>query len=314
LQTYLAHLTAANRARNRELQTELAAVARRLAAHDIPVLLLKGAATFTDDLYADDGARLMSDLDLLIPEDRVHQAQNLLIAEGFVENPEDRRKYDTFPLMARHSHLAPLHHPAQKAVIELHYKVAYGQSGRVISAEEAWAASVAAAIDGTPVRVLNPTLRLLHNALHAALPHLEFLRGHFVLRDLAEFAALAHRYGPAIDRAALFKRIERHCLHSEFATYARISHLLMRTNFKLTRDISTAVHTRRILINGSNGKPAGIRKLTRKALSKAYYLARLPRWSWQNVVYGDETTSNWRRLGGMIGGFLNSRFRENAKL
>jgi hypothetical protein len=314
LQTYLAQLTAANRARNRQLKTELAAIARLLAAHDIAVLLLKGAATFADGLYADDGARLMSDLDLLIPEDQVHQAQQLLIAEGYVEDPGDRRKYDAFPLMARHSHLASLHHPAKTAVIELHYRVAYGQSGRVINAEEAWEASMAAEIDGTPVRVLSPTLRLLHNALHAALPHLEFLRGRFALQDLAEFAALAHRYGPAIDRAALFERIERHRLHSEFATYARISHLLMRTGFKLTRDISTVVHTRRILMIGRNETPSGLTALAQKALAGAYYFSRLPKWTWQNVVYGDEHTSNWRRFGGLIGGFFDSRFRQNAKL
>ncbi len=99
LQTYLAHRTAANRVRNHRLKNELASIIALLAAKRIPVLLLKGAATFTDRLYADDGARLMQDLDLLIPEDQVERAQRILIDTGYTADPASATRHPRFPLI-----------------------------------------------------------------------------------------------------------------------------------------------------------------------------------------------------------------------
>ena len=54
--------------------------AGRLAAADIPVTALKGSA-LASTVYTDPGARHMSDVDVLVPEDRVGDAQDVL-AEG----------------------------------------------------------------------------------------------------------------------------------------------------------------------------------------------------------------------------------------
>jgi hypothetical protein len=107
--------------------------------------------------------------------------------------------------------------------------------------------------------------------------------------------------------------IYRHKLKTEFKTFAGVSRLLMQTGFTFTKDIRTDVHTRRILMTGNNANPADISTLVHKALDKAYYFARLPRWAWQNVFYGDEGTSNWKRIGSLAGGLFKERFRENIR-
>jgi hypothetical protein len=314
LAAYLARRTAANRARNRKLQQELAAVLDRLAAHDIPVLLLKGAATLADKLYADSGARLIADLDLLIPRNRVAQARALLLETGYEEDAEAPRRDGSLALDAAHCHLAALRHPDKQTVIDLHSKVAYGQSGRVIALVEAWQAPGTGAIDSRPVHYLNPTLRLLNNALHATLRHLEFLYGRLALSDLAEFAALWHRYGEEIDRAILFTAVEKHHLQSEFTTYVQMANLLMCTEFRLSMDINTALHTRRILATAGRQYTSPVANAIKQAYDKVYYLSRLPRWAKQNVVHGDGDTPNWKRFGTMVGGLFNTSFKENAKL
>ncbi len=308
LQAYLAHLTAANRVRNRRLKKELIATVARLSAEGIPVLLLKGAATFVDRLYEDEGARLMADLDLLIPDDQVERAKQVLIDAGYMEDPDATNRRKRFPLNAPHCHLPALRQSEKSAVVELHYKVAYGQSGRVMDTQDAWQASLTGELDGLPVRYLAPTQRLPNNALHAALPHMKFLRGQFALRDLAEFAVLLNRYGQDIDRTPLFKVIEMHRLQSEFTTYARIAHLLMHTNFILSKDISTIVHTRRILSAAGQRHPSAVAAMVRRAYANAYYFTRLPRWAKQNVFYGDGGASNWRRFGSLVSSLFNARF------
>jgi len=72
---YLAKLHSANKERNAKLKQELVRVVSILSQKDIPVLPLKGAATFVDDLYDDPGARIMRDLDILIPQERIKEAR-----------------------------------------------------------------------------------------------------------------------------------------------------------------------------------------------------------------------------------------------
>ena len=67
LGAFLAAVHAANRERNGELRSELAAAARALNRVGIVPVLLKGSLRLLDGLYPDDGWRMLRDLDLLLP-------------------------------------------------------------------------------------------------------------------------------------------------------------------------------------------------------------------------------------------------------
>jgi len=65
LQTYLQHLHQANVERNEAFCEAIKEIHPKLREHGIPAILLKGAASFCDDLYGDVGARMMGDIDIL---------------------------------------------------------------------------------------------------------------------------------------------------------------------------------------------------------------------------------------------------------
>lgn len=302
LSAYLAQLHAANGARNQMLRDELAMILELFNTRGIPVLLLKGAATFADELYADQGARLMSDMDLLVPEEHLREAERLLMMEGYVDDLTNISPYDVWPGSARHAHIPGLLHLKRKVTLELHYKVAYGQPGRILTAEAAWASAVSGSFRGSTVFWLCPHHRLLHNALHATLPHREFLQGRLRLSDLAEFAALVARYPKEILPAHFWKVIRRHDLTTEIGNFALLARLLMRSVIKTPGIQQTNWHRDRLLqasppAANRSGRLAANRHLFWRMISFVYDQFHLPAWTWRNVCYGDDRTSTLARLG-----------------
>ena len=301
LAAYLKQLHAANRDRNRMLQDELGMVLGLFQAHGIPVVLLKGAAVFADGLYADPGDRLMSDMDLLVPEARIREAERLLMMEGYVDDPTNVSPDDTWPGKSRHSHIPGLLHLGKKIAIELHYNVAYGLAGRVLTARAVRSAVVCGTFRGHPAAWLCPDDRLLHNALHATLPHREFARARVRLSDLAEFAALVERYAASIDQGRFWAIIRRHGLSRPLGSYAFLAKRLMQTPLKPSAARPAAWHQARLLgaspPAAADGFWADARPKAWRSASLCYDLAHLPAWTWINVCYGDERTPFPARLG-----------------
>ena len=69
LHTYLDDLHQLNRERNAQLQAQLLEAVQQLNSIDITPVLLKGAMHLVTDMYGDSGARIMSDVDLLVPRE-----------------------------------------------------------------------------------------------------------------------------------------------------------------------------------------------------------------------------------------------------
>lgn len=302
LTAYLAQLHAANRARNQMLRDELAMILELFNTRGIPVLLLKGAATFADELYADHGARLMSDMDLLLPEEHLREAERLLMMEGYVDDPTNISPYDVWPDSARHAHIPGLMHMKRKITVELHHKVAYGLTGRILTAQAAWASAVSGTFRGNTVYRLCPHHRLLHNALHATQPHREFLQGKVRLSDLAEFAALVARYPKEILPVHFWKVIRRHDLGTPIGNYALLARLLMRSVIKTPGIKQTNWHRDRLLCasppaRNTAGRLASALPVIWQGISFVYDQLNLPAWTWRNVCYGNDRTSTLARLG-----------------
>jgi len=316
LRGYLKQLHAANRARNRMLQEELASILALFKAHAIPVILLKGAATFADDLYADEGARLMGDMDLLIPQEQIAEAERLLMMEGYVDDPTNVSLADAWPGNTRHAHIPGLLHLKKNITVELHYRVAYGHPGRILSTNTVCAASVSGVFRGLEAAWLSPYHRLLHNALHATLPHREFNQGRLRLSDLAEFAALAERYPREVALERFWQVVRDNALTTEIGAYALLARLLIRTMVKPPDIGADSWHRDRLLRNGPSAvKPvarfAELRRSSWRLISFLYDMARLPAWAWRNVCYGDAHTPLTARLGCIIRLMLTPRMIRN---
>jgi hypothetical protein len=293
LQEYLAVLHQANRERNEIFRAALAELLEVFGREKIAVVLLKGAATFCDDLYGDPGARVLQDLDLLVDPRDTERCRELLFGLGYEEWPDPNMAPEGWPTDERHHHLFPFFRPGSPVVVELHFKVAYAQAGRVLATQMAWQNLASGEFEGQSAVFLNPTWRLLHNTAHALVPQCEFIRGEVSLLQLAEFGALVSRYGRETDWRCWGERGRGAGLGTEFSTYLALAVRLLGIEPPAAAGTAGGgPHLARLQAGGHGlavprGERVSLRELTFGCLVRGYYLLNLPIWVWRNVCYAE---------------------------
>jgi hypothetical protein len=78
LQVYLEHLYQANLDRQNAFRQAIIEIVSKAHEMEIPVILLKGATTLCDDLYEDNGARMMGDIDLLVKTQHIEPFKKIM--------------------------------------------------------------------------------------------------------------------------------------------------------------------------------------------------------------------------------------------
>jgi hypothetical protein len=204
IREYLDTVRTLNRLRNRAFRDELANVAGILSGIGIEPVALKGAIALLPDPYPGAEDRVIGDLDLLVPSERVREAHAALGQSGYLGAPQDR-------MLARDRegmhHAQPLLHPGLPVTVELHVRMLRDQrDDTCLRAGMPEPALVS--VNGARVRVPDVATRLLHNFLHTHIQDggnvyfsvnhrqlLEFVR----LRDFAgdlDWRVLAERLQP----------------------------------------------------------------------------------------------------------------------
>lgn len=176
-----------NLLRSRAFRAELGSMAETLLEKSLETVLLKGAALW-EDVYSDDLARPMSDIDLLVRARDVPAWEQLLRDRGYVPY-EGFRSAEWY--RKHHHHLVPYHRPGTFLKVELHLALAPPQSPLQMPLEELWGRSLPAPRSGLPYRVLAPEDMLVHLALHLTYEH-TFWQGLLFIADLHHFIT-AHR-------------------------------------------------------------------------------------------------------------------------
>jgi len=194
---YLETVRDLNRARNRELYSELVRVAAALNAVGIAPQLLKGAAALLPGQYAGAHDRVIGDLDLRVPAERYLDAAEAVRMLGY----RDAQGYAVEP--GEHHHGAPLLHPSKPVTVELHQRTLHDRVQNA-ALEGAMGLSVVE-LPETRVRVqlADPGTRLLHNFLHGQIQDRVHARHGLNLRQLLECAGLLRQHRAAPRRAAL---------------------------------------------------------------------------------------------------------------
>jgi hypothetical protein len=186
--------------RNMRLFHQLEQVLRQLVQHNIPTILLKGAA-LAKALYGNVAVRPMGDIDLLVGERDVPAALRTLTAMGYAVVPPRAYRCEVILLPAGRT----------TAPIELHWSLFvpfYYQ--HLLSPDWLWETALPIEVGDTPARMLGPEAQLLHLCGHLTLHHGggEAVRGLW----LYDVARVIDRYGSGLDWDELLARAQTYGL------------------------------------------------------------------------------------------------------
>jgi len=171
---------------DRMLRWEVRQIVRALEGTEIPVVLLKGAAYSIRRLPIARG-RLVSDVDILVPRDRLDQVEASLVRHGWVsEKPEG---YDARYYREWMHEIPPLRHKERQTIVDLHHTILpltarlHPDPEKLLTDSEP--------IDGHALlRTLSPVDTVLHKATHL------FYDGDLnnALRELVDLDGLLRAY------------------------------------------------------------------------------------------------------------------------
>ncbi|WP_298725111.1 nucleotidyltransferase family protein [uncultured Ferrovibrio sp.] len=209
LRDYLALLHEQNGLRNSHLRQQAEEVIAAFNAAGVAPLLLKGGAALFLDYYDDPAARMIRDLDFLVPRSQADTALNALSRIGYravARYPEGHNAYGDF---ARDG--AP-------AAIDLHLEVV--DAPYLLPAASLWQQARQLCLPCGVAFAPSIQHAVLHNILHAQVHHTgNYYRGSFELRQLLDFVTLARRYRDQIDWTELSGHMRSHRLTGVLHAY-----------------------------------------------------------------------------------------------
>ncbi|MDR6853420.1 hypothetical protein J2Y54_002940 [Sphingomonas sp. BE123] len=240
-----------------------AEMARRvLAPSGMPVVLLKGTAFVASGLAAGQG-RQIGDLDILVPRERIAEAEALLLAAGWEWVKPD--PYDDAYYRHWMHELPPLIHRTRDRMIDVHHTI-LPLTARVTPDA---AALIASAVPlGNGLSVLPPEGMVVHAAAHL------FADGDLQggLRNLWDIHCLVGEFGGEEFDRALAACAVRHGLTREVERARRLSAHLFCEGAALT--LADRVYVRRLL--ACDGWGQRTRKLTEFAFYLRGHWLRMP--------------------------------------
>lgn len=187
VQRYLGNVQKAWQRKRLDTLWEADRLLQAMQALDMPIVLLKGAAYVLADLPAARG-REFSDVDVLVPRERLRDAERQLLAHGWVAatiDPYDDRYYRDWM-----HELPPMQHVQRLTYLDVHHTLTPPTSRFAIDMAALWPAC--RPIGGHPgLSVLAPADLVLHSAVHL-MQEGDFGGG---LRDLVDLCDLIGAQG-----------------------------------------------------------------------------------------------------------------------
>lgn len=165
---------------------EVAQIQKALADSAIPFVLLKGAAYIKGRFEASHG-RLLSDVDIMVPKERLLEAERALCSHGWF--PTKLNAYDQRYYREWMHELPPLQHLGRGTTLDVHHTILPPTALLKPDVNKLWA-DVRAVKGVNNVFVLSPVDMVLHSATHL------FHDGELEhgLRDLVDIDALLGQF------------------------------------------------------------------------------------------------------------------------
>ena len=187
LQQYLQQILELNRERNLNVIRQAWEVRDLLKKNDIPCLFMKGTGNILDGLYSDTGERMVYDLDVLVPEDKMLTAAQLMEAQGYHTqkkfNPRALESTMHYPILLREDQVAGVE--IHRMPVQYLYRKSF--HGHTIFENAVESQSEKGFL------LMNYSHRIIHNFLHAQLMHSGHYNARVSLRDLYDLLLLSRQ-------------------------------------------------------------------------------------------------------------------------
>jgi len=238
---------------------------RALAPLDVPLVLLKGSAFAAAGLRAGQG-RLIGDLDILVPRDRLGEVEAALLASGWEWVKPD--PYDDAYYRRWMHELPPLIHTTRDRMIDVHHTILPPTARPKPDAAALIERSIPV---GGGARALCPEDLIVHAAAHL------FADGDLAggLRNLWDIHQLFAEFDTPAFGHALAERARLHGLEAEVERACRLTHAIFATPIAaapLTR--ADRLFQARLLARDGWGRET--RPLLRFAFYVRSHLIRMP--------------------------------------
>ncbi|MBX3502620.1 MAG: nucleotidyltransferase family protein [Alphaproteobacteria bacterium] len=222
---YLQVLHRLNGERNHVIRAQIVELVGALNEAAIEPMLLKGALTLFAGPYPDIGARMMRDIDLLVPAAARDTAIAVLNRKGYILARGYGEEHHAFGDFAR---------SGSPAAVDLHLELV--DPRHLLRAAEVRERATPHEADGVRFFVPSPTDRVVHNFLHAQIHHLgHYYRGEMPVSQLHEFSMLARSFGGSIDWKFIEARLEAHRLGAALRAYVLAATRLFGPSWPLSR-------------------------------------------------------------------------------
>ena len=227
LKDYLQKLHGLNIARNKKLKAQALEAIQTLNTIDVKPILLKGSGYLFLNSFGDIGARMMYDLDIMVPDSTLEKCIKAFHDLGYHSKPEEGKKF------IDHHHSAPLIRQGEYGAIELHHKLLSQKTDSVLPTDLAWQDIESFTLENVPVNVLSPTHRVLHSILHSQVVDGYHLHHIINLRSLHDLANLIKTDGDEIGWAHINKTLKDHGLRQVLLSHLYHANKLFNTKWPL---------------------------------------------------------------------------------
>lgn len=220
---YLAMLFELNERRNDALRRQASELVRALNGAGIRPVLLKGAITLLDPKDPLHRARMMRDIDFLVPLNARAPTIAVLDDLGYWIHERYEEGHHAYGEFARDD---------TPGTVDLHTELV--DPAYILSAAEIHGGIAPIDVDGLYATAPSPTHRLLHHVLHAQVHYLgNYYHADLKLNQLLEFAVLAERFRQRVDWAFIERRMAAHRLTDALHSYLLAAQTLFGLSWPL---------------------------------------------------------------------------------
>ncbi|MFW5757682.1 MAG: nucleotidyltransferase family protein [Bacteroidota bacterium] len=191
LQESLKYIYELNYERNLKIEKHARYINKVLKSNNITPLFMKGSANLLDEVYHDIGERMMYDIDILVKDQNMLAAVELLTTLGYKpQKPFIPSSYPStmhYPIMYREGYTAG---------IEIHRIPVQYLYLKKFSSDKLWESARESKNPLFDGKVMPDDKKMIHNFIHSQLMHSRHYYGNVSLRDLYDILLLSRREDP----------------------------------------------------------------------------------------------------------------------